>query len=199
MRNRNIALAAAYGILERGFNAYRDRVKSELGDNLDSHFLHGVEDTTIETTVVDESTGKEKKKKVKGLAIPTDYELYGMWFDKSCTKWENNKDYNLLFLKLAEEKFNDLLQTRGYVFLGEVWEELGVTVPREDVIIGQSVGWLKGHGDDYVDFRIFNNFRSDLIDEGSYYVVRKMPNDELVYGNDIFLDFNVDGPILEYI
>lgn len=195
LKDRNLALAAAYGVLDRSFTSYRDRVKEELGDKLDLHFLHGAEDVTIEEKIVDEETGKEKKHKVKGVAIPSDASLYGRWFDKSCTQWENNKDYNLLFLKRAEEFFNNRFNARGYVFLNEIYDYLGIPMTPE----GQCVGWLKGFGDDYIDFRIWDNMYADVEDRGGYYVVRKLPKDDSVFENDIFLDFNVSGPILESI
>lgn len=195
MVGRNVALAAAYGVLDKGFNSYRERVREELGDNLDQHFLHGTEEKVIETKEVDSETGKEKKKKVKGLEIPSDVSLYGRWFDRTCGRWENNKDHNLMFLKQAEEYFNMRLQAKGFVFLNEVYDYLGIDMTPE----GQCVGWLKGHGDDFVDFRIWNNSYADVESRGDYYIVRKMASDNSVYGNDIFLDFNVDGPILEMI
>ena len=194
MRNRNIALAAAYGVLDKGFRKYRERVKEELGDRVDHHFMHGSEDVTIEEKVTDEETGKVKKEKHKGLAIPsTDYEGYNRWFDSSSTQWEPSLEYNLTFLKQAQEYFTLRLQARGYVFLNEVYEYLGLPCTWE----GQCVGWIKGYGDDYVSFRFEESTFAGLEDRGTYYVVRKLPNGESVRNADVFLDFNVYGPILE--
>lgn len=193
MKSRNLALAAAYGVLDKGFKKYRERVKDELGDRVDHHFMHGSEDITIEEKVTDEETGKTKKEKHKGVSIPSDYEMYSRWFDKSCTQWEPDLEYNIFTLKRAEEYFNLRLKARGYVFLNEVYEYLGIPCTPE----GQCVGWMKGYGDDYIDFRVWDNAFADTEDRGTYYVVRKFPNSDVVRGADVFLDFNVYGPIIE--
>ena len=194
MKSRNLALAAAYGVLDRGFKKYRERVKDELGDRVDHHFMYGSEDVTIEEKITDEETGKTKKEKHKALAIPsTDYEMYNRWFDRSSKQWEPELEYNLTFLKKAQEYFTLRLQSRGYVFLNEVYEYLGFPCTWE----GQCVGWIKGYGDDYVSFRFEDSAFAGLEDRGTYYVVRKLPDGESVRNADVFLDFNVYGPILE--
>jgi len=192
LRNRNIALAAAYGVLDRGYKAYRKRVKEELGDEIDNHFMYGTENETITEEVVDEETGKTKKVKHKAFAIPSDQEMYGRWFDRTSSKWENNLEYNIMYLKQIEDLFNNRLNAEGFVFLNEVYDALGIERTPE----GQCVGWLKnGLGDGYIDFRIWG-VCADVADRGDYYVVRKLPSGENVRGADVFLDFNVDGPIL---
>jgi hypothetical protein len=49
------------------------------------------------------------------------------------------------------------------------------------------VGWLKGHGDDFIDFGIFEG--------DAWSATRFVHGDE----NSILLDFNVDGTIYDKI
>ncbi len=70
---------------------------------------------------------------------------------------------------------------RGYIFLNEIYEDLGF----ESTETGNVVGWLLGNGDSHVDFGIFRG--DQTID--------------FVNGREatILLDFNVDGSILSLI
>lgn len=45
---------------------------------------------------------------------------YARVFDSSCTNWEKDKNFNLLYLKAQERHFNDILRFRGYVFLKRI-------------------------------------------------------------------------------
>ena len=73
------------------------------------------------------------------------------------------------------------------MFLNDVYDALGI--PRSKA--GQVVGWIydekNPNGDNFVDFGIY-----DLYKEGS----RDFVNG---YERTIWLDFNVDGPILDLI
>ena len=94
---------------------------------------------------------------------------------------------NLFFLKRQQDWANERLKARGYLFLNEVYESLGI--PRTKA--GQVVGWVydakNPKGDNYVDFGIYN-----LHDEKA----RDFVNG---YERSIWLDFNVDGNILDLI
>ena len=205
LKERNVALAAAYGVLDRSFKKYRERVKNELGDNIDQHFLHGAEDATIEEKVVDEETGKTKKTKKKVTAIPSDVSMYGIWFShKTSNQWEHNRDYNKMYISNCQQMFNEKLKSRGYVFLSEIYAKLGLIDfldPDKDADIIkaiQCVGWLRdGNGDGYIDFGLFGG--SVVEDRGDYFAIRKEFNEDHIDDCDFFLDFNVDGPILNYI
>ena len=77
--------------------------------------------------------------------------------------------------------FNDLLISRGHVFLNEVYDALGF----ERTEAGNVVGWvLNKDGDNYIDFGIY-----DITSPGGrLFVNGQEPS--------ILLDFNVDGYIL---
>lgn len=105
---------------------------------------------------------------------------YGFKFDENSTRWDRSREWNICFLKLTQDYFNDLLKHRGHLFLNEVYDRLGI--PRR--AIGQCVGWIYNennpNGDNFVDLDIFNERNN---------------NDENVF----ILDPNVDGYILDKI
>lgn len=60
-------------------------------------------------------------------------------FDKDNPNFERNNDHNLFFFANIQNLLNDLLYHRGYVFLNEVLDKLGI----ERRMIGQLAGWRK--------------------------------------------------------
>lgn len=186
LHKRNVALVAAYSVLNERFTAYRSRVKDELGEDKDKHFLFGTHKETIE--VEEEGKNGKTKKVKKDIEVVNPYDLsqYAKCFDSSCTNWENDPDYNKMFLTRQQNWANDKLKAQGHLFLNEVYDMLGF--PRTKA--GAIIGWVfdpDGDGDNYVDFGIFN-----IYNETS----RDFVNG---YEKNIWLDFNVDGVIYDLI
>ena len=190
MRKRNVALAAAYTAVDKSFKGYRSRVVERFGEELDKELRYNIKAKEIETTVVDEN-GEEKVVKEYIQAAddsnPNFYSDYARCFDNGCTGWTKNSEMNLMFLRRQQDYANDRLKARGYLFLNEVYESLGI--PRTKA--GQVVGWVydakNPRGDNYVDFGIYNLYSEQA---------RDFVNG---YEYSIWLDFNVDGNILDLI
>ena len=185
LRKRNVALAAAYKIVETSFGEYRERVRDDVGEAKDFEYRYGkTRAKTIDEISTDEE-GKEKKskKKIDVIQNPNEYSQYARFFDSSCNDWTKNAEYNLMFLKGKQSYLNDILQARGHVFLNEAYDELGI--PRTGA--GSQVGWvLSKDGDNFVDFGIYED---------------KARARDFVNGYEpvILLDFNVDGVIWDKI
>lgn len=187
INKRNIALAAAYTTVDRGFKDYRNRVIERFGKELDKELKYNIKAQQIEETVTDEK-GKEKTvTKTIEVADPNYYSDYARFFDEGCLGWEKNPEMNLYFVKQVQNWANDKLKAQGYLFLNDVYEALGI--PKTSA--GQVVGWIYDEkcpiGDNFVDFGIY-----DVHSEAK----RNFVNG---YERNILLDFNVDGNILEYI
>lgn len=187
LRKRNIALAAAYKAIDTGFKEYRSRVVERFGEDLDKELRYNVKAKEIKEKVVDEN-GKEKTvKKTINVADPNFYSDYARCYDDGCKGWVKDSEYNLMFLRNTQSFMNEKLRAQGYLFLNDVYDALGI--PRSKA--GQVVGWIydekNPNGDNFVDFGIY-----DLYKEGS----RDFVNG---YERTIWLDFNVDGPILDLI
>lgn len=178
LTKRNAALTAAYAAVDKAFGEYRARVREELGEDKDREFRYGVE----EKVAVDETTGEKTKIKVASTGEPS---MYAKFFDEFNQNWSStNPEYNVAFLRFAQKSLNDQLDSKGHVFLNEAYDQLGL--PRTKA--GCVVGWLKGKGDDYIDFGIFTNERNEEFLD-------------FVTGRErsILLDFNVNGVIYEDI
>lgn len=186
LRNRNIALAAAYTAVDKGFKEYRANVIERFGKDLDRELRFNVKAKEIEETVANDNGEEETVKKVVNEATIGKSE-YARFYDDGCKGWEKDPEYNLMFLRHVQDYLNDLLRSRGHVFLNEAYDQLGI--PRTKA--GAVVGWVYNEkdpvGDNYIDFGIYD------------------PNDEKArdfvngYERVILLDFNVDGYILDLI
>ena len=187
LRKRNIALAAAYAAIDRGFKDYRGRVVDRFGADVDHELRNDLHQEKIDETVTDEDGKKKKVKKsvvVVGDGGLSDYSRYFAYGDAKGA--EHNADYNLFFLRSQQDLANHILRANGFLFLNEVYDMLGI----ERSIPGQTVGWVydknkDDHGDNYVDFGIQEVYRKRSDN----------PND---YEKVFLLDFNVDGSILDH-
>lgn len=190
LKKRNVALAAAYAVVDKGFKNYRKNVVDRFGEELDKELRYGIKAKEIEEIVVDKK-GHEKIEKKTINVIDEDsvsqYSQYARFFDETCGAYEKDPEYNLMFLRKQQEWANELLRSRGHVFLNEVYDMLGMQRTKD----GAVVGWLydssnKTDGDGYIDFGIYTGSeRSRAFVNG--------------YEKAILLDFNVDGVIYDMI
>lgn len=186
MRKRNAGLAAAYAAVDLGFKDYRNRVVERFGKELDKELRYNIKTTEVEETIVQDN-GKEKK--VKRTVEVVDPNLrhsdYTRCFDETCENWTRDAEDNYFFLRSVQNWANERLKARGHLYLNEVFDMLGMQRTRA----GQIVGWIDDptnpNSDGFVDFGIY-----DLEDPEKRRFVNKLEK-------SIWLDFNVDGPILE--
>ena len=169
--------------VDKSFKEYRKRVADRFGEEVEKEIRYNIK--AKEVTTVDEN-GNEVTETVKvmdGTDDPNTYSDYARFFDESCAAWQNDAEYNLTFLKAQQQYANDLLKSRGRLFLNEVYRMLGI----DETKAGQVVGWVYNPdnptGDNFVDFGIYNMQRER---------VRAFVNG---YEPNILLDFNVDGVI----
>ena len=190
-RKRIGGLTAAYAALDQGFKDYRKRVVERFGEVVDRELKYNIKSQKIEETVTDPETGKEKKIK-RTVEVTDGYKIaspYARFYDDGCEGWEKDSERNLMFLRAEQNFANDRLRTRGYLFLNEVYERLGIKPTK----MGQVVGWIYDpnnpdhKGDDYVDFGIY-----DIHNEKARDFVNGIER-------TILLDFNVDGVIIEKV
>lgn len=189
LRKRNIALASAYMTVNTGFREYRNRVVEQYGKEVDHKLRYDIKTKEVERKIVDEDTGEEKVENKIVDITSSDFEHSGFakFFDETSMEWVRDAEVNLCFLRAQQQYANDLLVSRGYLFLNEVYDMLGIQKTKA----GQVVGWIYDEnnpiGDNFVDFGIYNTNRAK--------------NRDFVNGYEqaILLDFNVDGPILELL
>lgn len=188
MRKRNVALAAAYTVVDKGFKEYRGRVVERFGEALDRELKYNIKAHEVKEVVVDEETGKKKTvKKTVEVVDPNEHSDYARFFDDGCNGWDKDSEQNLFFLRRQQDWANDKLKAQGYLFLNDVYQMLGIPKTKA----GQIVGWIYDEknpvGDNFVDFGIYD--------------INRSKNRDFVNGYErvILLDFNVDGNILDLI
>lgn len=172
MLKRNASLAAAYAAVDQAFKTYKKKVESKFG-----------KDAVIDALV---STAEEDLTKneltMEAIAAVDGVSPYGVIFDETNNNWSADEDLSMLHLKCQQQYANDILQTRGHIFLNEVYKMLGF--PHTPA--GAVTGWVKGNGDDFVDFNVFEGTFEGEDEKGR--TVTKWA-----------LDFNVDGVMYDKI
>jgi Family of unknown function (DUF6353) len=179
LSSRNAALTAAYTVLEKGFSEYRARVVEKYGEDEDRNLRYGSQQVQI----TDPDTGKKKTVTRVADGVPS---IYARFFDEYSPSWSKEPEYNLIFLQCQQNWANDLLKSRGHVFLNEIYDMCGI--PRSKA--GAVVGWVlsqNGETDNFINFGVF---------DGSSNKAREFVNGR---EGSILLDFNVDGIIYDKI
>ena len=180
-----MALAAAYKAVDKGFKDYRGRVVERFGKELDRELKYNIKAKDIEETVTNDDGTESTVNKTVNTVTGRDISEYAKFYDDGCTGWCKDPEHNLMFLRRQQYYANFLFWSKGYLFLNEVYDMLGI--PRTGA--GQVVGWIYNEknptGANYVDFGIY-----DIYNEKA----RDFVNG---YERSILLDFNVDGYILD--
>lgn len=189
LSKRNVAIAAAYTAVDKGFKEYRGRVVERFGEEIDKELKYNIQKKEVTETVVDENGNETTVTKTVDVVDKnaTEYSVYARCYDDGCIGWSKDPEANLTFLKLQQCHANDKLRAQGYLFLNDIYGMLGI--PK--TAAGQVVGWIYDEdnpiGDNYVDFGIYN-----LSDESCRRFVNGLER-------SIWLDFNPDGNILDML
>lgn len=172
LTKRNAALTATLAAVMEAYEAYRARVREELGEEQELALYRDVQKQVVEI---------DGKKQTIETVNPSKYSPYARIFDEGNENWSNSSEINRNFLMCQQNYANQLLQTRGHVMLNDIYDSLGL----ERTTAGAVVGWVKnGDGDGFIDFNIWEGLN------------------ERVVGNwepAIWLDFNVDGEVYKLI
>ena len=185
MKKRNIALMAAYKALEAQFNEYRRRVIEKDGEEADFEFRNGLKKS--DTDVDNSDIKKNDLISIDGH----DASMYAKFFDESNPHYVKDADMNLTFINSMEQLANHRLHSKGFLLLNDVYDMLGI--PR--TCAGAHVGWLSkeyGGKDGYVDFCIKQVWRNPAMNEARRNFLEG-------YERSVFLDFNVDGVVVDKI
>ncbi len=172
MLKRNASLAAAYAAVDQAFKTYKKKVEAKFGKDA---VIDALISTPAEDLTKDEMT-------LEAITAVDEVSPYGVIFDEDNVHWSADEDLAALHLKCQEKYANDILQARGHIFLNEVYKMLGF--PHTPA--GAVTGWVKGQGDDFVDFNIHDGIFEGEDKNGR--TVTKWA-----------LDFNVDGVMYDKI
>lgn len=187
LAKRNVAIMAAYKVLEEAFSKYRKRVVAEIGEQADAHFLYGSELVEGADPIKHiDADGVEREL----VVVQNHLSGYSRFFEADkpdqmggwtgSTQWSKVHDYNVDFLNAKMKHFNNMLVTKGAVVMNDIYSELGY--PTTDA--GMVAGWKykSNRGDGYI------SFRPRGIDGNWTYGQN---------GDSIILDFNIDGIVFD--
>lgn len=183
LRKRNAALSAAYMTVDKSFKEYRGRVAERFGEEVEKEIRYNIKAQEIETVVANEDGSETVVMDEAKVMDPNLYSDYAKFFDEANPNWQNDPEYNLMFLKSQQQYANDLLKARGRLFLNEVYDMLGIDRTKAGQVVGWTYNPNNPTGDNFVDFGIY-----DMSKER----VRAFVNG---YETNILLDFNVDGNV----
>lgn len=194
-RNRYISAAAYAKTMETTLKEYRGRVVERFGKDLDNELRYNIKAKEVEETTVDENGNEVVTKKTVNAIDPTTLNEFAVFYEEYVRDkkggfvrnpdWCEDNEYNIAFLRQRERYANDILHSRGHVFLNEVRALINLPPTKA----GQLVGWVddpNGDGDCFVDFGLTESSQNYM---------------DFLDGTDeaILLNFNVDGNILELI
>ena len=222
----NIAILVGTGILTKqvtglttslaavttAYSEYRERVKKAIGEEAERRIFTNEKVETKKYIDVDDD-GNEVEKEETVITTDGRYDPYSLKLDRNCYQYHNDIQKTLTELKLIEDELNRTLMARGELVLNEVYEALGYG----KTSVGAVVGWRyspypeeqEKYGDGYISFGIFDHIDENgnilqrpgaLTDQwvdilNSHTSNRRSDTDEY----DIWLHFNVDGPITQFM
>lgn len=180
MLKRNATLAIAFTAVSEALEKYRARVREEFGSEADQAMLNGYNINEV----IDPKTGKVATVNQRDWDAQ-ESDPYNRIFSRetSPTRWIDDLGVNQLFVSNQQRMANIQLGLKGYLYLNDVYESLGI----EKTDIGQVVGWkVKKLPDGSRDI--------PFVDFG----IDKPHPDDWKYNsnNEIYLDFNCSGLIV---
>ena len=179
LNKRYLTLGSAFIGVSSAFNKYRENVKEKYGEDADRQFRFNVKDVKQPE---DGSTSKKKKQTEK--TIEPQHSAYTRCFCKGSPGWTDDAEDRLFYLSKMQRFANDKLNYNKTVTLNEVYEMLGLPKTPQ----GQLVGWSKKIDKNAkIDFGVY-----DISDESKRLFING-------YEPGIWLDFNVQGDVLQYI
>ena len=133
-------------------------------------------------TVVDEDGNEVKVTKNEFAELKNGYSSYARLFDESNPNWKKYPGANQRFVNCQREYLQQKLEAQGHLFLNEVYDAFSIPRTAQGAIVGWYIG-KDNPSENYIDF-----FGQKT--EGAK---------RFIEGNErsVWLDFNVDGDILE--
>ena len=182
LQERNAALTAAYVAVDRAFKSYRERVVERYGEDTDRELRYGTE----EVDIVDETGKVISTVRADPNGLPS---AYARWFDEESSCWNppDQEEYNWIWLRTQQNWANDMLRSRGHLFLNEVYGMLGLSHTSAGAVVGWVYDRNNDRGDNYVDFGCWDQYNGEPLD---FFNGRE---------GAILLDFNVDGVIWDLL
>lgn len=193
MRDKQIAIGAAYITVENAFKSYRNRVKDKFGEDVEKEIYNDIREVKQTRRTTNPKTGEieEVEETVKRAYSSGGWEVL---FDAASPEWSKNGRVNYETLLELQKQANIQLVTNGYIFLYDIIKLLRIpegSINKDLLAASRVIGWIYDPYDparsSWVSFGI-----SDEL--GNYNEVGKSLFD--CEERDVWLRFNPDGNIL---
>ena len=138
VKKQKLIFAAALKAMSDAYAGYRERVKSELGEDREQDIYLGLEPGEFELEEPDKN-GNLVKKKTKGKVSKfPGYSPFARLFDPvNSNQYQNAPGYNKWFIEQQEEFATNYMRGHGHVYLNQCYEWLGL----EHTDLGAIYGW----------------------------------------------------------
>lgn len=150
MSKRNAAVVAAFTAMSGKFDDYRKAIVDKYGNEVDSEVFKRI---LTEAKVNEEGEVVE----VKEQAEPTDNKVsLDRFYDELSLYWDHyNPEMNVAHLRSVLKHAQDKLDYRGYVFLNDIYDDLGMTRTPAGCVLGWIVD--EDHPDTVVDLGVLKD------------------------------------------
>jgi hypothetical protein len=156
LRNREAQAVTAFALLSASYAKYRERVKEHYGDDADTYYKNGIVDNMYVTDPETGAVTKAGEPTGKYHPVDTFRSIYAQEYDARSIYWSHEDvNANIHFLVGRQNYWNDVLATRGHVFLNEVYTSLGLPHTQAGAICGWVYNLADG-SDGYIDFGMKN-------------------------------------------
>lgn len=191
LKGRNIALASAFASLKSSYDLYREKVANKIGEEAEQALF---EDTEVKKVSSKDSKGREIVKTIVTPKLDTD-NICGCFWGPGCGQYDHKIGaVNMTYLLQQEVYLNQALQAKGYVFLSEVYDRLGIragVLGQRRLQAAQVVGWIFDPNDktrdNYIDFGLH---------DANGKLTEKAKDFQSGIADFVWLNFNFDGDIL---
>lgn len=184
-RKKNAALASSLTAVQAMYDKYRQNVIEAVGEDEERNIRLGLHKEKVET--VDEN-GKKKKGEVLVADRDKKADAFAGLFCESSVYWQKPLGVNRDTLLLKQRYWNDILCTRKYVFVNEIFEDLDM--PEACTELGQYCGWIY---DDTDTMGYQNCIDFHMIDIHNGAKIAFLNGDE----RNIFIELKPDGYIAD--
>lgn len=169
LMQRNAALTSAYVSLQTFLDGYRGRVREEVGESREKDLYYA--STPVELV---EDT-KDGPKKIYG-STPGIGSPYAVIWGPGNWAFQDSPEHNVSFIRIQEQLMTDMLRSKGYLFLNDIYDRFDLP----NTAAGQICGWMIDHdkSDDFVEI-----LETPMHDGSGAFM----------------LDFNIAGPVFELL
>ena len=184
LKKRHAAIVCAFGEMSAAFAEFKKRTLDAVGEDKFHEIIDGVSKEMTE--MVDDNGNNIEVEVDKVNPVKDPYTFVWDEFTTKETGMYRKHDIaaNEATLRAVQASFNNQLRFKGYIFLNDVLQELGLPETKA----GQEVGWVMnpgdGHtGDEYIDFGV------QCVDD--------LNRETMKLTRRYILHFNCDGYILD--